>query len=192
MAQYNRLITKPSNSQLNKLKAAVKNENDGVIRLSPNMIGDSNDKGNFLHELLLTDRQVSSIRITFANNSLIDIKFSKTQLSKMIQSGGFLGKLLGPLLKTGFPLIKNVITPLAKRVLIPLGLTAAAAAADAGIHKKILGSGSHTTLIISNNEIEDLIKIVKSLEDSGLLLKGVTKSVQNEVKEKKEDFLVCY
>ena len=106
----------------------------------------------------------------------------------MIQSGGFLGKLLGPLLKTGLPLIKNVITPLAKSVLIPLGLTAAASAADAGIHKKILGSGN-TTLIISNNEKEDLIKIIKSLEDSGLLLKGVTESVQNEVKEQKGGFL---
>ena len=96
----------------------------------------------------------------------------------MIQSGGFLDKLLGLLLKTGLPLIKNVITPLAKSVLIPLGLTAAASVADAGIHKKILGSGN-TTLIISNNDMEDLIKIVKSPEDSGLLLKGVTESVQN-------------
>ena len=94
----------------------------------------------------------------------------------MIKLGGFLGRLLGPLLKTGLPLIKNVIKPLAKSVLIPLGLTAAASAADAGIHKKILGSGN-TTLIISNNEIEDIIKIVKSLEDSGLLLKGVTETV---------------
>ena len=100
----------------------------------------------------------------------------------MVQSGGFLSRLLGPLLKTGLPLIKNVIKPLAKSVLIPLELTAAASAADAGIHKKILGSGN-TTLIISNNEIEDIIKIVKSLEDSGLLLKGVTGTVQNEVKE---------
>ena len=105
----------------------------------------------------------------------------------MIQSGGFLGELLGPLLKTGLPLIKNVITPLAKSVLIPLGLTAVASAADAGIHKKILGSGN-TTLIISNNDMEDLIKIVKSLEDSGLLLKGVTETVQNEVKEQKGGF----
>ena len=137
MSQYNRLNTKLSNSQLNKLKSAIKNETDVVIRLSPNMIGDSNDKTNFPHELLLTDRQVSSIRKAFANNSSVDIKFSKTQLSKMIQSGGFLGKLLGPLLKTGFPLIKNVITPLAKNVLIPLGLIAAASAADAGIHQKI-------------------------------------------------------
>ena len=83
----------------------------------------------------------------------------------MIQSRGFLGKLLVPLLKTRLPSIKNVIIPLAKCVLIPLGLTAAAAAAaaDAGIHKKILGSGN-TTLIISNKDMDDLIKIVKSLE----------------------------
>ena len=123
MTQYNRLNTKLSNSQLNKLKAAIKNENDVVIRLSLNMIGNSNDKDNFPHELLLTDRQVSSIRKAFANNSSVDIKFSKTHLSKMIQSGGFLGKLLGLLLKTGLPLIKSVITPLVKSVLIPLRLT---------------------------------------------------------------------
>ena len=155
------------------------------------MKGDSNDKANFPHELLLTDRQVSSIHKAFANNSSVDIKFSKTQLSKMIQSGEFLGKLLGPLLKTGLPLMKSVITPLAKSILIPLGLTAAAAAAaaDAGIHKKILGSGGHTTLIISNRDMEDLIKIVKSLEDSGLLLNGVAESVKNEIKEQKGGFL---
>ena len=102
----------------------------------------------------------------------------------MIQSGGFLGRLLGPLLKTGLTLIKNVIKPLAKSVLIPLGLTAAASAADAGIHKKILGSGhrhpSSTILIISNSEMNDIIKIVKSLEDSGLLLKRITETVQNK------------
>ena len=190
MAQYNRVNVRLSNSQLNKSKSAIKYENDVVIRLSANMIGDSNDQTNFPHELLLTDRQVSSIRKAFANNSSVDIKFSKTQLSKMIQSGGFLGKLLGPLLKTGLPLIKNVITALAKSVLIPLELTAAAAAAavDAGIHKKILGSGN-TTLTISNKDMEDLTKIVKSLEDSELLSKGVTESVQNEVKEKKGGFL---
>ena len=107
----------------------------------------------------------------------------------MIQSGGFLGKLLGPLLQTGLPLIKSVITPLAKSVLIPLELTAAASAADTGTHKKILGSGNNTTLIISNKEIDDLIKIVKSLEESGLLLKGITESVQNEIKEQKGRFL---
>ena len=186
---YNRVNVKLLTSQLNKLKSAIKNENDVVIRLSLNMIGDSNDKGNFPHELLLTNRQISSICTAFANDSSVDIKFSKAQLSKMIQSGGFLGKLLGPLLKTGLPLMKSVITPLAKSVLIPLGLTAAASAADAGIHKKILGSGNNTTLIISNKDMDDLIKIVKSLEDSGLLLKGITESVQNEIKEQKGRFL---
>ena len=97
------------------------------------MIGDSDDKINFL-----TNRQVANLRKAFANKLSTDIKLSKTQISKMIQSGGFLGRLLGPLLKTGLPLIKNVIKPLAKSVLIPLGLTVAASAADAGIHKKNL------------------------------------------------------
>ena len=189
MTQYNKVNVKLSTSQLNKLKSAIKNEIDVVIRLSPSIVGDSNDKTTFPHELLLTNRQVSSIRKAFANNSSVDIKFSKAHLSKMIRSGGFLGKLLGPLLKTGLPLMKSVITPLAKSVLIPLGLTAAASAADAGIHKKILGSGNNTTLIISNKDMDRLIKIVKSLEDSGLLLKGITESVQNEIKEQKGGFL---
>ena len=137
MTQYNRVNVKLSNSQLNKLKSAIKNENDVVIRLSPNMMSESNDKTNFPHELLLTDRQVSSIRKTFSYNSSVGIKCSKTQLSKMIMSGGFLGKLLGPLLKIGLPLIKNGITQLAKSVLTPLELTAAASGAEAGIHQKI-------------------------------------------------------
>ena len=109
----------------------------------------------------------------------------------MIQSGGFLGRLLGPLLKAGLHLIKNVIKPFAKSVLIPLGLTAAASEADAGIHKKILGSGHNNSniTIISNDEINDIIKIVKSLEDSGLSLTRVTETVQNEVKEQKGGFL---
>ena len=115
----------------------------------------------------------------------------------MIQSGQFLSRLLGPLLKTGLTLIKNIIRPLAKGVLILLGLIAAASAADAGIHKKTLGSGhnhsssshNNTVVIISNNEMEDIIKIVKSLENSRLLLKGVTETVQNEAKEQKDGFL---
>ena len=140
------------------------------------MIGDN--KTNFLHKLLLTNRQVANIRKAFANNSSTDIKLTKTRLSKMIQSGGFFGRLIGPLLKTGLPLIKNLIKPSAKSVLAPLGLTAAGA--DAATHKK-LGSGHNNTriLIISNNEIEHIIKIVKSLEDFGLLLKRGTETVQN-------------
>ena len=189
MTQYNSLNVKLSNSQLNKLKSSIKNETDVVLRISSNMISNSNDNTNFPHELLLTNRQVANIRKAFANHSSIDIKLSKTQLSKMIQSGRFLGKLFGPLLKTGLPLIKSVIKPLAKSVLIPLGLTAAASAADAGIHKKILGSGNSTTLIISNDEMDDILKIVKSLEDSGLLLKGVSETIQHEAKEQRGGFL---
>ena len=98
------------------------------------MIGDN--ETNFPHKLLLINRQVSNLRKSFANHSSADIKLSKTQLSKMIQSEGFLGRLLGPLLKTGLPLIKNVIKPIAKSVLIPLGLTAAASAADVEYIKK--------------------------------------------------------
>ena len=104
-----------------------------------------------------------------------------------MQSRGFLGRLLRSLLKTGLPLMKNVIKPLGKSLLIPFGLTAAASAADAGIHKKILGSGT-TTLTISNGEMED-IKIVKSLEDPSLLLKGVSETIQIEAKEQKGEFL---
>ena len=134
MTQYNSLNANLSNSQHNKLKSAITSEAEVVLRLPSNMIGDN--ETNFLHKLLLTNRQVANIRKAFANNSSADIKLSKTQLSKMIQSGGFLGRLLGPLLKTGLPLIKNVIKPLAKSVLIPLGLTAAASAADAEYIKK--------------------------------------------------------
>ena len=190
MTHYNSLNVKLSNSQLNKLKSSIKNEIDVVLRISSSMVGNSNDNTNFPHDLLLTNRQVANIRKAFANHSSTDIKLSKTHLSKMIQSGGFLGKLLGPLLKTGLPLMKSVIKPLAKSVLIPLGLTAAVSAVDAGIHKKILGSGhNNTTLIISNDEMDDILKIVKSLEDSGVLLKGVSKTIQHEAKEQRGGFL---
>ena len=137
MTQYNTLNVKLSNSQLNKFKSAIKNENEVVLRLSSNMIGDN--ENNFPHKLLLTNTQVSNLRKAFANNSSANIKLSKTQLSNMIQSGGFLSRLLGPLLKTGLPLISNVIKPLAKSVLIPLGLTEAVSVADAEIHKKNIG-----------------------------------------------------
>ena len=96
------------------------------------------DETNFPHKLLSTNKKVSNLRKAFANYLSTDIKLSKTQISKMIQSGGFLGRLLGPLLKTRLPLIKNVIKSLAKSVLIPLELTAAALAVDVGINKKNL------------------------------------------------------
>ena len=109
MTQCNSLNVKLSNSQLNKLKPVIKNETEVVLRLSSKMIGD--DETNFPHKLLLTNRQVSNICKAFANFLSTDIKLSKTQISKMIQSGGFLGRLLGLVLKTGLPLIKNVIKP---------------------------------------------------------------------------------
>ena len=87
MIQYNSLNTKLSNSQLNKLKTAIKNKTEAVLRLLSNMVGD--DETNFPHKLLLTNRQVANLRKAFANNLSTEIKLSKTQLSKMIQSGGF-------------------------------------------------------------------------------------------------------
>ena len=172
MTQYNSLHVKLSNSQLNKLKSSTKNETE---RISSNMVTNSNDNTSFPHELLLTNRQVANIRKAFAKNTSTDIK-----LSKMIQSGGFLenlvGKLAGPLMKVAMPLAKNVLAP--------LGISAAMSAIDGSIKKKMLGSGA-TTLIISNDEIDDILKIVKSLEDSGLLLKGVSETIQHEAKEQR-------
>ena len=148
------------------------------------MLSNSNDNTNFPHQLLLTNRQVANIRKAFAKNTSIDINLSKTQLSKMIQSGGFLGNLLG---KLAGPLMK-VAMPLAKNVLAPLGLNAAMPAIDGSIKKKMLGSGA-LTLIISNDEMDDILKIVKSLEDSGVLLKGVSETIQHEAKEQRGGFL---
>ena len=126
------------------------------------MIGNSDFEANFPHKLLLTNRQVSNNRKEFANHTSTDIEFSKAQLTKM-QKCGFL-RFLAPLFRSGLPLLKSVIKPLGM-----LGLTAAASATDAAINKKILGSGNHTTLIMSNYDMQDLL-IVKSLEDSGILL----------------------
>ena len=103
---------------------------------------------------------------------------------KIGQSGGFLVGLLGPMLKTDLPLIGNILKPLVKSVLIALGLTAAASATDAVIHKRMFGFGI-TTLIISNEKMNDIMTIVKSLERSGLLIKGVSKTIKNEAREQK-------
>ena len=148
------------------------------------MVSNSNDNTNFPHELLLTNRQVANIRKAIAKNTSIDIKLSKTHLSKMIQSGGFLGHLLG---KLAGPLMK-VAVPLAKNILAPIGISAGMSAIDGSIKKKMLGS-EMTTLIISNDEMDDILKIVKSLENSGLLLKGVSETIQHEAKEQRGGFL---
>ena len=137
MTQYNSLNVKLSNSQLSNLKSSIKNETDVVLRISSNMVSNSKNNTNFPHELLLTNRQVANISKAFAKNTSTDIKLSKTQLSKMIQSGGFLGNLLG---KLAGPLMK-VAMLLAKNVLAPLGISAAMSAIDGSIKKRFLVQG---------------------------------------------------
>ena len=112
-----------------------------------------------------------------------DIKFSKAQIKKLIKSGGFLGKLLSKLVG---PLTK-VTLPLAKNVLAPLGLTTVMSATDGSIQKKIHGSG--VKLIIEQKDMNDIMKIIEALENSGVLLKGVSKTIENETKEQRGGFL---
>ena len=142
------------------------------------------DGNDLPHELLLTTRQKTILRNAFNNNMSTNLNLSRAQIFKIIQSGGFLGSLIS---KLQGPLMKIAIS-LAKYVLFPLGITAAASAIDAEIQKKIHGSGT-TTLIISNEEMNDIMKIVQALEDSNILLKGVTKTIKNETKEQKGGFL---
>ena len=158
------------------------------MKISSNVVGDSNDENNFLHKFLLTNTQVSVLRKAVANNSSANMKLSKTQIHKTGQSGGFFSSLLGLLLKTGLLLIGNVLKPLAESVLIPLGLTAATSTADEAIHKKMFGFGN-TALIIWNKEMHDIMKIIKSLEESGLLIKGTSETIKIEGTEQKGE---CY
>ena len=155
------------------------------MTISSTVVGESNDDNSFPHKLLLTDIKVSNLRKAFVNGSSANMNLSKIQLHKIGHSGEFLGRLLGSILKTELPFMKNVFEPLAKSVLMQSGLTAAAAAApDSAVHKKMFVK-STTTLIISNEEINDIMKIVKSLEESGLVIaiKGVSKTIKNEATE---------
>ena len=127
------------------------------------------------HELLLTTRQKIKLRNALNNNMSTNLKPSKAQISKIIQSGGFLGSLLS---KLAGPLMKVAI-PLAKNILAPLGITAAASAIDAGIPKKTKHGSGATTLIIPNEDVNDIMKIIAALEHSNILLKGVTKTIKN-------------
>ena len=170
-----------SDAQLKKkLKIAGQNKTGTTLRMSLKMF-DGND---LPHELLLTTRQRTKLRNAFNNNMSTGVKLSKAQISKIIQSGRFLGlllsKLVGPLMKVAISLAKNVLAL--------QGITAAASAIDIGVQKKIHGSGT-TTLIISNKEIDNILKIVQALEDSNILLKGVTQTIKNETKEQKGGFL---
>ena len=179
MVEYSTVNAKLSNSQLNELKNFVKKKQGTTLRMNARMFNGN----NLAHELFLTTIQTTNLRNAIENNMSTVIKFSKAQISKIIQSGGFLGKIIGPLLKTGLPLLKSVIKPLGF-----LGLTAASSAVDAGVQKKIYGSRT-TTLVISSEEMNDIMKIVQALEDSNILLKGVTKTIINEMREQKGGFL---
>ena len=158
------------------------------MKISSNVVGDYYDENDFPHKLLLTNTQVSKLNKAFKSGSSANIKLSKTELNKIRQSGRFSGRFLGPLLKTDLPLIGNVCKPLVKSVLMPLGLKAAAAATHAAIHKEMFESGM-TTLIISNKDMNDIMEIVKSLEESDLLIRGISETLKNKAKEQKGRFL---
>ena len=153
MAEYSNVNVKLSDSQLNKLKTAVKNKTRKTLRMNIKMFNGN----NLPHELLLTAIQKAKLRNAFKNYMSTDIKLSKAQIFKIFQSGGFLGSLLS---KLAGPLMKVVVT-LAKNILAPLGITVA------GVQKKLHGSGT-TTLIISNECMNNILKIVQALEDSNI------------------------
>ena len=179
MAEYTKVNVKLTNLQLSKFKKAVKNNDGATLGISIKNF----NKDELPHELLLTAIQSTKLRNAINNNLATDIKFSKAQLKKLIQSGGFLGKLLS---KLAGPLMK-VAMPLAKNVLAPLGLTAAMSAIDGRIQKKMRGDG--IKLIIEQEDMNDIIKVIEALENSGILLKGVIKTIENETEEQRGGFL---
>ena len=179
MVEYSKINCKLTNVQLNKLKKAVKSNEETTLRLGIKNF----NKDETPHELLLTTRQNTKLSNAINNNnSAIDIKLSKVQIKKLIQSGSFLGKVLS---KLAGPLMK-VSMPLAKNVLAPLGLTAAMSAIDGSIQKQIHGSG--VKLIIEEEDMQDIMKIIKELENSDILLKGVSKTIENEIREQRGGF----
>ena len=180
MIEYSKVNVKLPNSQLNKLKTAAKTQTGVTLRMNFKIF----NINNLSHELLLTTRQKTKLRTAFENNMSTDAKLSKAQISKIIQSVGFLGSLLS---KIAGSLLK-VAAPFAETLLTPLGITASSSAIDSGIQKKIHGSGT-TNLITSKKEMNDIKKIVQALEYSNLLLKGATKTIENETKEQKAGFL---
>ena len=179
MVEYSEINCKLTNVQLNKLKKVVKSNEGATLRLGIKNF----NKDEHPHELLLTTRQNTKLRNAVSNNLTTDIKLSKAQIKKLIQSGGFLGKLLS---KLAGPLMK-VALPLAKNLLAPLCLTAAMSAIDGGMEKKIHGSGVKS--IIEQEGMKDIMKIIKALENSGILLKQVSKTIKNETKEQRGGFL---
>ena len=182
MVEYSKINCKLTNVQLNKFKKAVKSNEEATLR-----IGIKNfNKDNLPHELLSTTRKITKLRNAINNNLATDIKLSKAKIKKLIKSGELLGKLLS---KLAAPLMK-VALPLAKNVLTPVGLTAAMSAIDGSIQKKIHGSG--VKLIIEEEDMKDIMKIIGALENSDILLKGVSKTIENETKEQRGGFLSMF
>ena len=175
MIEHSKINCKLTNVQLNKLEKAVKFNEGATLRLGIKNF----NKDKLPHELLLTTRQNTKLKNAINNNLATDIKLIKAPIKKLIQSGGFLGKLLS---KLAGPLMKEAMS-LAKNVLAPLGLTAAMSAIDGIIQKNIHGSGAK--LIIEQEDMNDIIKIIEALENSGILLKGVSKTIENETKEQR-------
>ena len=179
MVEYSKINCKLTIIQLNKLKKYVKSNEGATLRLGIKNF----NKDKLPHELLLTTRQNTKLRNGINNNLATDIKLRKAQIKILMQSAGFLGKLLsklaGPLMKVALPLDKNVLAP--------LGLTAAMSAIYGSIQKKIHGSG--IKLVIEEEDMNDIMKIIKALENSGILLKGVSKTIENETKEQRGGFL---
>ena len=178
MVEHSKINCKLTSVELNKLKNAVKSNEGATLRLGIKNFS----KDERPHELLLTTRQNTKLRNAINNNLATYIKLSKARMKKLIESGGFLGKLLG---KLAGPLMK-VALPLAKNVLAPLGLTAPMSAIDGSIQKKIHGSG--VKLIIEQENMNDIMKIIEALENSGILLKRVSKTIENETKEQRGGF----
>ena len=180
MVEYSKVNVRLSNTQLKKLQHAVKDNTGTTLRINLKML----HRNDLPHELLPMTRQKTKLRNALNNNTSTNTKFSKAQVTKIIQSSGYLGSLLS---KLAGPLMKVAVLS-AKNILAPLGITAAVSAIDAGIQKKIHGSGT-TTLIMSDEEMNDIIKIVQALEDSNILLKGLSNTIRNETKEQKSRFL---
>ena len=179
MVEYSKINCKLTNVQLNKLKKSVKSNEGATLRLGIKNF----NKDELPHELLLTTRQNTKLCNAINNNLATDIKLSKAQIKKLIQSGDFLGKLLS---KLAGPLMK-VAMPLAKNILAPLGLKAAMSAIDGSVQKKIHGSG--VKLIIEQEDMNDIMKTIEALKNPGILLKGVSKTIENETKGQRGGFL---
>ena len=179
MVQYTRTDCKLTNIQLSKIKIAVKNGEEIILRLGMKNF----NKDELPHKLFLTTRQSTKLRNAINNNMATNIKLSRAQIKKLIKSGGFLGNLLsrlaGPLMKVAMPPAKNVLAPLI--------LTAAMSAIDGEMKKKL--RGEDIKLVVEDEDMNDIMKIIEALEKSDILLDGVSKTIENEVKEQKEGFL---